>query len=220
MCIFGGNGGFLLQKTVYSFMKFAFLSLILLLFTNISFAQSSPNRISIAYFGEHGIHPGLKIGAAWTFHDATITKTRRLKILAEKRPPKNIKRELFYSTNLAYYQFPNNHIGMMLTASIGMRRIKTYKGRFIGAEFGLGGLQRIYNIDVVGLDENGNMIEFSRWGITQFTPMIAASFGRDMSGKWSIPVSWYFKPTAWLGIPYVHSVAPSVALELGISLSL
>lgn len=201
-------------------MKFVFLSLTFLLLTTISFSQSSPNRISIGYFGEHGIHPGLKVGAAWTFQDVTITKTRRLKILAEKHPPKNINREFFYATNLACYHFPNNHIGMMLTASIGMRRIKTYNGRFIGAEFGLGGLQRIYNIDVVGLDENGSIIEFSRWGGTQFTPMVAASFGRDMSEKWSMPVSWYLKPTAWLGIPYVHSVAPSVALELGISLSL
>lgn len=201
-------------------MKSGLLIVGLFFLTTMSVAQPTPSRVSIAYLGEHGIHPGLKIGAAWTFHDITLTKTRRLKILAKKRPSKNIKREFFYGTNFAYYQFPNNHVGMMLTASIGIRRIKTYKGRFIGAEFGLGGLQRIYNIDVVGLDANGNITEFSRWGSTQFTPMIAASLGRDMSEKWSIPVSWYLKPTAWLGIPYIHSVAPSVALELGISLSL
>ncbi len=108
----------------------------------------------------------------------------------------------------------------MLTACVGVRRIKTATGRFIGVEIGPGGLQRIYNLDVVGLDDNGNLIEFSRRGIIQFTPVAAACFGRDMSDSWSIPVSWYVKPTAWLGIPYVHLATPSVALEAGLSLAL
>lgn len=202
-------------------MKFVFYTIAFLLAANISFAQPSPNRVSIAYFGEHALHPGLNLGAAWTFHDVVITKTRRLKFLAEKRPPKNIKREFFYGANLSCYNFPNNHFGIMLSSSIGIRRIKTYNGRFLDAELGLGGLQRIYNIDVVGLEENGTLIEYSRLGITQFTPMVAVSFGRDMAKKWeAVPVSWYIKPRVWLGIPYVHTVAPATALELGISLPL
>lgn len=203
-------------------MKFVFAlaSLFFFLFPHDSLSQSSPDRITVAYFGEHGIHPGLKIGAAWNFRDVTITKTRRLTRLANKYPPKNIRREFFYGTALSYYHFPNNHDGIMLTASLGVRRIKTATGRFAGVELGLGGLQRVYNLDVVGLDENGNLIEFSRRGITQFTPVIAACLGRDMSESWSIPVSWFLKPTAWLGVPYVHVTTPSIALEIGLSLAL
>lgn len=201
-------------------MKSILLAVGLILSTTPSLAQLAPDRVSLAYFGEHGIHPGLSIGAEWLIADAKITKTKRSLFIGKQRNPKTFLRELTGEAGINAYHFPNNHIGLMLTATLGARQIKLKNGRFWGINAGIGGLQRIYTLDVFGLDENGTLVEISRIGPMQFTPLASLSVGRDMSEAWELPLSWYLKPTAWLGIPYVHTVAPSVALEMGLSLSL
>lgn len=184
----------------------------LCLFPLLLLAQS-PDKVSLSYFGESAIHPGLKLGAEWTLGSATKEKTRWFKKRRQKIGAKAIQHDFLLSSSLGGYIFPNNHNGYVLHAVLGWRKTWTRKGRFIGAGLGAGALYRAYNVPVYTLETGAEPLS---GGYAQFTPLLTMSYGRDLENMTGLPVSWYIKPVFWAGIPQAHTIVPNAGLELGI----
>lgn len=177
-------------------------------------AQNLP--INISYFGENGIHPGLKIGVEYSLSENEITKNRWLFNRNDKIGAKTKTRQVFVAGNLGFYNHANNHTGIFLIPELGYRRTKHRKGQFLEASLGLGYLQRIYNINTIELGTDGQPIERSAAGQGQFLTTLSVGFGRDLSYRRDIPISWYVKPTVMLAMPQAHTAVPNAALEVGI----
>lgn len=173
-------------------------------------AQSLP--INVSYFGENGLHPGLKIGVEYSFWEKEKTKNRWLFNRNDKLGAKTKTKELLATANLGFYNHANNHTGIFLTSEIGYRRTKHRKGGFLETSLGVGYLQRIYNIDTY---EAGSTEPF-RGGQGQFLTTLSFGFGRDLSYRRDLPLSWYVKPTIMLATPQAHIAVPNAALEIGV----
>ena len=96
---------------------------------------------------------------------------------------------------------------------------KQKKGRYLGANIGLGYLQRIYNIDTYELNANGEAEEIGG-GQGQFMTSLSVVFGQDLSYKNDSPLSWHVKPTLLFLSPYTHTTVPNAALEVGVTYKL
>ena len=175
--------------------------------------SQQPDRLSLSYFAESAIHPGLKAGAEWTLGSSTKEKSRWFKKRRQKIGAKVIQHDLILASSLGGYHFPNNHNGWFLQAELGWRKSWTRKGRFIGAGLGAGALYRAYNIPVYSLETGA---EPGSGGYTQFTPLVTMSYGRTLENIMGLPVSWFIKPVFTVGIPQAHTIVPNAGLELGI----
>jgi hypothetical protein len=170
--------------------------------------------LNVGYFGENVIHPGLIIGTEYTVWEKDKTKKRWLFNRNETIGPKTKTKQLFVAGNVGFYNAPNNHTGIFLSSELGYRRTNNRKGTFYGTSLGIGYLQRIYNIPTytLGATEPDKI----NGGQAQMMAIFSISIGRDLSYRRDIPISWYVKPTVWLGMPQAHTAIPNAALDLGI----
>lgn len=175
--------------------------------------------INISYFGENGIHPGLKLGIEYPLASREKEKERLFRKRQEKRGSKLKTRELFLTGNIGSYIHPNNHLGVFVGTDIGARRIKGKNGNFVELNLGIGYLQRLYTIDTYTLDANESLQRIGAAGNGSFMLGLAPSFGRDLSVKKGRSVKWFVKPGLQI-TRYNHSFLPNGFLELGVQFRL
>lgn len=196
--------------------------LALLLSSTLAIAQQQDGLgITLSYFGENAIHPGLKAGISYPLLEKVKVKPRRSSKRQEKHGAITKRKQLVVGANTGFYNHPNNHSAFLLGGTLAFQRIKEAKGKgkLRGVELGAGYLQRIYNIDTYQANEEG-IYELTNGGQAQFFTSLAVYFGRDLSVKGGSPISWNIKPTLFLLTPYSHSVTLNAALELGITYKL
>ena len=181
--------------------------------------HSNPQQlaVNISYFGETAIHPGIKTGLSYTFWEKEKHHKRFFKGRQNRLGPKAKKYQFWAGANLAFYNHPNNHSGLLPNLELGWRRIKMRQGTTFGAQIGLGYLRRFYNIPTYALGVNGALDNVSAAGRGMFTPSVAVLWGKDLSVKGKLPLSWHIKPTFLLLAPYNHTSVVDFALELGVS---
>ncbi|MFK7948701.1 MAG: hypothetical protein AB8G11_14005 [Saprospiraceae bacterium] len=189
--------------------KITLIACVICLSAIITQAQNLP--INVSYFGESGLHPGLKVGVEYGLWEKDKTKNRWLFNRNDKIGPKVKTKALFAAGNLGFYNHANNHTGIFVTTEIGYRRTKHRKGSFLETSLGIGYLQRIYNIDTY---EAGSTEPFTG-GQGQFLTTFSVGFGRDLSFRRDLPISWYVKPNLLLA-RQAHTFVPNAALEIGL----
>lgn len=194
--------------------KITLMTLVFCLSAIVVHAQNLP--INISYFGENALHPGLKIGVEYGLWEKDKTKNRWLFNRNDKIGPEVKTKQLFVAGNLGFYNHANNHTGVFLIPEIGYRRTKHRKGSFLETSLGLGYLQRIYNIDTY---EAGSTEPF-KGGQSQFLTTFSVGFGRNLSFRRDLPLSWYVKPTVMLAMPQAHTAVPNAALDIGVRFTL
>ncbi len=181
----------------------------------------SLNRENLAYnfsyFGETAIHPGIKVGVEYAFYEKTTTKKRWFKKRQERLGPKIKKHQFVWTGNLAFYNHPNNHSGLLLNGEIGWKRTKMRKGSTFATYLGAGYLHRFYNIDTYQLGTNGEPDKITAAGQSAFVASFAVGFGRDLSVRRNLPIAYHIKPTVLFQTPYNHSGVLNAALEVGVT---
>ena len=196
---------------------------VLLLILCIGMVANAQNKtlgelpINISYFGESGVHPGLKVGVEYPLWQKDKYKKRFFKKREKKIGSKGKRKELYGAGNLAFYNHANNHSGLLLGGELGWRRTKLRKGQTLGASLGLGYLQRFYNIDTYQLGSGSTPDQLGLSGRSIVFTSLSVSMGRDLSIRKNIPMTWHIKPTLLFQMPYNHTVVPTAALELGIT---
>lgn len=169
--------------------------------------------ISVAYFGENAIHPGLKIGTAYAFHSKTTYKTYHSKKKQSKYGDKGKRRELFADFNLGFYSHPNNHTGVFTNIGASYLRTKLRKNRQFGISLEIGYLARINKFETYELVDGTSYETIPLAGNHAFSLSMAPMFGKEflLSGK---PVRVFIKPWSQL-VQYTHSWSPNFNIELG-----
>lgn len=169
--------------------------------------------LSISYFGENAIHPGIKFGTYYTVWSKEKSKIYRNENKARNFGTKTKLNELNLDFNLGGYSHPNNHSGYF--THIGMTFLRTNQRvkRQFGASFEVGYLRRDYKFKTYELDENGKIREVKAAGNNAISIGLAPQFGKEIMIS-DHTVRLYVKPIVQL-VQYGHSWQPNAALELG-----
>ena len=192
------------------------LLLLLMLFSKTLQAQSFDIKempLSISYYGENAIHPGIKLGTYYTIWSVEKTRTYRSSKRKAKYGTKIKLKELNADFNIGGYSHPNNHNGYFVNTGLTFLRTKLRKNRQLGISLELGYLRRDYKFKTYELNTDGTIREVKAAGNNAFTIGLAPQFGREFSIA-ERPVRFYCKPAFQL-VKYGHSWQPNAALEVG-----
>ena len=195
-------------------MKKIFTLSAFLYFTNCLLGQQLP--INVSYFGENGLHSGLKLGVEKSIFEKEKTKDRWFENRNSKIGSKTKIRNVVLSPSVGFYNHANNHTGLFLNAEFLYRRTKTRRGFYYDAGFGLGYLQRIYNIPTYELGSGTEPYQFTLAGQAQFMPTIFAAFGQNLFYRKEINIGWFVKPQLMFLMPYGFTSVLNPALEIGV----
>lgn len=182
---------------------------------SVGFSQeksANPFAISVSYFGDNGIHPGVKLGGYYDFVSFEKSNERKLKKGRKKKGDK-VKYKTYYGVlSLGVYSHPNNHNGWFGNIGMGYERVNARQGRLFGYSLSVGYLYKDYKFETFALNNNEvETIGFAGSGGMVFS--LAPHFGRDLSVKTNIPLKIQLKPILQLA-KYNHGYVPNAALEL------
>ena len=195
-------------------MKKLLIIIFVLQFPLLNVAQNLP--INVSYFGENGLHSGLKLGVEKSIFEKEKTKDRWFENRNSKIGSKTKIRNLVLSPSVGFYNHANNHTGLFLNAEFLYRRTKTRRGFYYDAGFGLGYLQRIYNIPTYELGSGTEPYQYTLAGQAQFMPTIFAAFGQNLFYRKEINIGWFVKPQLMFLMPYGFTSVLNPALEIGV----
>ena len=157
--------------------------------------------VSVSYFGDQLVHPGVKVG----LERPLLSRTSRWR---------EMERTVYVAPNLGLTWHPDHHTALFVNGEVGLRRTRRsgWKREFI---VGLGAM-RSGNASPTYTAED-RQVRFD--GHTYFMSSVAIGFGRDLSGVRDLPLAWHVRPTLYLQAPYNASMVPGVALETGLTWS-
>lgn len=177
---------------------------------NKDFNLSEKTPLFASYYGNIGVHPGVKLG----FDYALIFKE---KTKAKKRKTKTIRKVLFVSPSIAFYSHKNSNKGLFISSDLLWRR---YTKRLYITELGVGiGYYRRFN--------SGKTYEVTSSGVRElgitsrgyFSPSVSYSFGKRFLIREMIPTEVFLRSNYNVILNYNSSVGSEISLELGIRMS-
>ena len=133
------------------------------------FSLPEKTPLFASYYGNLGIHPGVKIGFEYSLFLKEKTKEKKRKI-------KKIRKNLILAPSVAFYSHRNSHSGLLVSGDLLWRR---YTKRLFISELGVGlGLYTKFNsgttyeVTTNGIEEKGMTAR------SYFTPTLSYSFGK------------------------------------------
>ena len=165
--------------------------------------QTTPRPISIAYFGQFAIEPGLKISTEFGLNKWTTDKLKA----------KN--KQLFISPQLGFFVRPDNNSNLLLNADIGIKKQKEGKSGFSAFSLGLGYLHQ-FQISAIEVQLGDGNQSTSRESIAYFLPTINYAFGNKLGAN----IGWYSKIGVGQRLGGGISSSLSILFEIGLQFRL
>ena len=134
------------------------LFVLLLAFNSVGQLTIKELPFHVSYYGDSGIHPGLKLGTSYNLWSKEKSKVYRFKSRTNKYGNKTKLRELNLDYNLGFYSHANNHTGLFTNVGVSYLRVKERKGRVFGASFEVGYLRRFNKFETFELNSEGEII--------------------------------------------------------------
>jgi len=191
---------------------------LLLFFVEIGLTQTSvvvqDLPVSISYFAENGIHPGLKLETYYTFKSKLKSKQYRKEKRQNKYGDKRKLKEFSLSYNLGFYSHPNNHTGVFSNVGLMYLKTKLRKRRQLGFVFEVGYLRRFNKLKTYELAPNGEIHRVRFAGNNALQISLAPIIGREIQLKEN-SIRIYGKPIVQL-VQYNHSFFPNASFETGV----
>lgn len=169
--------------------------------------------VHVSYYGDNGIHPGLKLGTSYNFWSKEKSKVYRFKYRTNKYGNKTKLRELNLDYNLGFYSHPNNHLGLFTTIGVSYLRIKERKGRVFGVSFEVGYLRRMNKFTTYELNTEGEIVEKKLAGNNAIILSISPVFGKEFKIS-EHQMRFFVKPNLQ-AVKYNEKIQPNISLELG-----
>jgi hypothetical protein len=170
--------------------------------------------LSVSYYGDNGIHPGLKLGSYWEFKNIETSKNHKLKFLDKNRGNKEKVKALSLDYNLGFYSFANNHNGYFTNVGLSYLRTNLRKNRQFGYSLEVGYLRRDYKFQTIIAQAVGSFSESNFAGnnalLLSFSPVFGKEFMFLNKGT-----RFFVKPIVQV-VTYNHTMLPNASLELGI----
>lgn len=197
-------------------MKQFLIFSLLLLFSSNSYAQNSPS-VSLGYWTDFGILPGVKISVEYPILIGLVEKEKERK--RKKREPKirQIKNmhELLGSFSIGYTPLVSQH-RFLFNFEVGYRITRKH-GWFFDAWIGFAYENFANTGTTYKVDEDGNVKTVALASRGYATPNTGFGFGYDFAQRLDFPLSIYtrFLPALRLGYNNV-SFIPTVYLDAGL----
>lgn len=185
---------------------------------NLQLSSSSENTmpLRIAYYGDNGIHPGLRIGTSYPIHEKSKVRTYKGLAKQSKKGSKTKSIQYTLDANLGFYNHPNNHFGGLAGIGLTRRTNKNKKSMSTAWSLEVNYLHRFYNIKTFEIDEDGSIIEVGLAGNSGLMMALAPSIEQKLgNGGPTI----FLKPAVQV-TKYNHAYFLNSAIELGLSLNL
>lgn len=190
-------------------------SLLIVFLVRFSVFNQTPNdrfSLSIGYYGDNIIHPGMSIGGCYNLFSRLKIKSR----LFEKRQLRfgdKTNTLLYYAqVKSGFYYHPNNHNGWFGSVGAGFDRIKGKNGNILGYNLNIGYLIRAYNLKTYELTE-GKIKEVKNASSSGMYYSFSPVFGRDFFVRTGVPLKTYLKPIV-SGMKYNHSYSINTFFEI------
>ena len=161
----------------------------------------------VSYFGVLLTHPGIKIGSEYS-----LLKSEKLKIKNDKL--KINTSQLFISPNLGVYYHKRNQIGFFINTEITYQKI-FYCGFLWEITLGAGYLRTFLPNTTYQVDNQGHVKKVFLAGSNYFMPSFSMAVGKRFVRKSNKHLSFFFKPTIFLYMPYNTNKypAPNIVFE-------
>lgn len=168
-----------------------------LLVTSSARGDVPPPAVSVAWFGETLLHPGLRAGA-----DFKLLERGRHRLLA--------------GGHLGGYLHRGNHVGLLADAEIGYRF--TFSGGvFLEVRLGAGYLRTFLHGDVYERGDDGAFEQRSLGGANGFAPSQTVGVGYDLSRRFDRPLSVFLLLGAFEQYPFNSGWSVHAMSQLGLS---
>ena len=174
--------------------------------------------LSVAYYGENGFHPGIKVGTFYTAFSKEKVKTFRSKKRQTQYGSKIILKELLVDYNLGCYSHPNNHTGLFTNIGLTWLRTKLMKRRQIGLCLEVGYLRRKNKFNTYQLLNDDKIEKVNFAGNNAMVISVGPLFGKEIK-KSEHQIRLYIKPLIQV-VKYIYAWQPNAALELGVVLNI
>jgi hypothetical protein len=197
-------------------------NIVLILLVLIAFGSKAQNfsfkelPIIVGFYGENGIHPGIKIGTSYNFYSREKSKIYRLNSRQTKFGNKLKLKELFLDYNLGLYSFPNNHTGYFTNVGVTFLRTKLRKNFQLGLSFEMGYLRRANKFETYELTSDGQISEVGFAGNNAMVIALSPIFAKEfVNNKMRI-----FGKPSFQFLTYTHTWQPNASLEIGLVLNI
>lgn len=168
--------------------------------------------ISVGFYGENGIHPGIKIGTSYNFYSREKSKNYRLNSRQTKFGNKLKLKELFLDYNLGLYSFPNNHTGYFTNVGVTFLRTKLRKNFQLGLSFEMGYLRRANKFETYELTSDGQISTVGFAGNNAMVLALSPIFAKEFANN---KLRIFGKPSFQF-LTYTHTWQPNASLEIGL----
>lgn len=151
----------------------------------------------IGYYGDKLSNAGIQLGA-----ETYLATTNNYQVIASMQYNLYGQKETYIAHNI------NPRVGFRYTTNYGF---------IVESYFGIGYIYRKYKYEQYILNNEGDIVNQGRAGVSSAVPNIALGFGYDFSRKSKLPFSAYIRPSVNFFYPNGYVVfEASYALEAGI----
>lgn len=191
-------------------MQQSYLTVLLILILTIPLTilgqENREYNLRLGVITETLTHPGLNIGLSTVLRSSEVTNVKRNK-------SKQITKDLLMIPQVAMYQHPANHAGLMCGISIGRKRQVSGNSLSHFYGIGIGGLTQFNAGVTYSMDENDNIIESTLASRTYLHPHLIYELGYQFSPQ----ISGYSRAQLGVKVPYntFFSIVP--ILEIGVA---
>jgi len=175
--------------------------------SNITDTLAFPRTITISYFGNLLVKPGVKVGIEFVIAHKTKVKKKNYK--------KSI-RQLTVSGNLGTFWHPHSHASLFNFYTANYRIVEINKRKF--NMIGIGpGIYRSFYPETYKVDDSGNVSSLSMAGRLYFAPVIVLGVGKFKENK--TIQSWHFNTNFMFLFDYNTGVVPLLSFDIGLAIS-
>ena len=178
---------------------------------NPEFEIPKKTPVYLSYFGNLGVHPGVKGGFEYSLFFKEKTKEKKRKI-------KTIRKTLIISPSVGFYSHKNSHKGLLISGDLIWRR---YTKRLFINDLSLGfGYFRKFNSGTTYEVTSGGVEEIGGSSRGYFTPSLGYSFGTRFIINEKIPTEFFTKINYHFLLNYNSSAGIEITAELGLRMAL
>jgi hypothetical protein len=159
-------------------------------------------QLRLAYAGETFTHYGLKAGYEHVLR--TFPK-----------PDSPARGDLLVSLNLTVYRHPHNHVGVILAPELAYRRTGR-RGGFAELAVAPAFFRYFLEGKTYEASADGGFRRVRLAGRNAFLPTVAIGFGKDLSVRRNVPLSWYARINLMQQRPYNAGNLVRFGGEIGI----
>lgn len=179
---------------------------------------------SLSYFGETGLHPGVKFGFNYAYKqkEKTKYKTKRNGTKLQK----GLQHQFLLMGNAGGYHHAKYLTNLFVSVESGYRlniiRKKENKKRkvyFFESTIGIGYLRYFHYGTTFETTADG-FTKKELGGGNSFMPTSSIGFGTNIPNQKELPIYWFIKPTFFMELPQTSFPVMHLALDVGVRMEL